>query len=360
MDDDFRAAAERIEKNPLGRLMYGNRELFHSNLIAWFFDSLPIQADAVFRPLTVRGDGRPRKVHREAENLDLVFDWPDLAPLVVENKVFSLPDEGQLRRYSEISASWKSNAQLVLLSVSPPEFMAPGWRYWSYADLADRIEAALPSADSYELETMRRYAQLARDLDALLKLVSVRSMDEPVWMSERQLESISSSQMRGSLIKARGRRVAEIITREVPSLEQAAGSGFTRNTPLVEALEYVFAYGMHMHAGWQLQGQQFRRVIVFHDETIQGRDLHSRNAREDVARSHPELFTFPPALHQRSGRKEFNHFAPGFVYQWAKAPDLTIAELIASARTVHGEIDALRDASGLAPERPKYAVRVAP
>lgn len=360
MDEEFRSAAERIEKNPLGRLMYGNRELFHSNLIAWFFDALPEEADAVFHPLSVKGTGRPRKVHREAENLDLVFDWPDSAPLVIENKVFSLPDQSQLRRYFDIAASWGSNAQLVLLSVSPPEFSAPGWRYLSYAELADRIETALPPGDSYELETMHRYAQLARDLDALLRLVSVRSVDEPVWMSEHQLGAMSSSQMRGSLIKARGRRVAEIITREVSGLEQPASSGFTRNTPLVEALEYVFAHGMHMHIGWQLQGRQFRRVVVFHDEAIRGRDVQTRRAREDIARKYPDLFAFPEALGQRFGRNEFNHFAPAFVYQWANAPHITISELIAAARTIHAEIEELRAAAGPASERPENAVRVAP
>jgi len=360
MDGDFGAAAERVEANPLGRLMYGNRELFHTNLIAWFFDALPREADAVFRSFTVPGPGRPRAVYRESDNLDLVFDWPDSAPLVIENKVFSLPDESQLRRYGEITARWARNAQLVLLSVSPPEFSAPGWRYLSYAGLADRIEAALPPGESYELETMRRYARLARDLDTLLKLVSVRSALEQVWLSEHELSAISSTQMRGSLVKARGRRVADIITREIPGLEQPAGSGFTRNTPLVEALEYVFAYGMHMHAGWQLQGRQFRRVVVFHDESIRGTDRESRSAREEVARKHPKLFEFPESLRERSGRKEFNHFAPGFVYQWASAPDITVGGLIAAARIVHGQVEELRNASGPGPKRPENAVRVAP
>lgn len=360
MDLNFKAAAERIEANPLGRLMYGNRELFHSNLLAWFFDALPDEADAVFKPLSVVGMGRGRKVHREAENLDLVFDWPDASPLVIENKVFSLPDESQLRRYADIAAGWGSGAQLVLLSVSPPEFSAAGWRYLSYAELADRLESALPSGTSYELETMRRYADLARDLDALLKLASVRSMDEAVWMDDEQLEVITSSQMRGSLVKARGRRVAEIIMREVPGLEQPAASGFTRNTPLVEALEYVYAHGMHLHAGWQLQGRQFRRVVVFHDEAIQGRDAESRTSREDTARKYPGLFSFPELLSARSGRKEFNHFAPAFVYQWANASGMTIAQLVDAARLVHGEIESLRAESGAAPQRPETAIRVAP
>ena len=41
MTDEFRANAARIEANPLGRLMYGQRELFHSNPIGWYFDMLP-------------------------------------------------------------------------------------------------------------------------------------------------------------------------------------------------------------------------------------------------------------------------------------------------------------------------------
>jgi hypothetical protein len=360
MNSDFRSAAERIEANPLGRLMYGNRELFHSNLIAWFFDVLPEAADAVFRPLTVAGPGKPRKVHREAENLDLVFDWPDAAPLVIENKVFSLPNKAQLDLYAAKVAKWGSDAQLVLLSASSPSFAATGWHYLSYADLADRIDEALLPGNSYELETMRRYAALARDLHALLELVSIESAGEPVWMSDAQLDVISSSQMRGGLVKARGRRVAELINREIPGLEQPSDSGFTRNTPLVEALEYVYAYGAHMHAGWQLQGRQFRLVVVFHDESVRGKSVASRNAREQLARSMPRLFAFPAALAGRSGRNEFNHFAPAFVYQWSNAAAITVSELIEAAKEVHHGIEALRVEFGPGPQRPVSAVRVAP
>ena len=54
MDADFRAAAQRIEASPLGRLMYGQRELFHSNLLAWFFDALPEAADETTSPTCTR------------------------------------------------------------------------------------------------------------------------------------------------------------------------------------------------------------------------------------------------------------------------------------------------------------------
>ena len=82
MSDDFRELARRIEGNPLGRLMYGQRELFHSNLVGWFFDMLPEAADATFRPLTLPGTDSGRWVDRERGHMDLVFHWPDRAPLL--------------------------------------------------------------------------------------------------------------------------------------------------------------------------------------------------------------------------------------------------------------------------------------
>lgn len=69
MTTDFAAAAARIEANPLGRIMYGQRELFHSNLLAWFFDVLPGPADAVFASLA-----RPRLVRRPGRR------WSRLVP----------------------------------------------------------------------------------------------------------------------------------------------------------------------------------------------------------------------------------------------------------------------------------------
>ncbi len=39
------------------------------------------------------------RVRREDKSLDLVIECAGYAPLVIENKMFSLPDEDQLARY---------------------------------------------------------------------------------------------------------------------------------------------------------------------------------------------------------------------------------------------------------------------
>lgn len=357
--DDFAAAAARIEANPLGRLMYGQRELFHSNLIAWFFDALPDAADAVFRPLAGVGEGSRRRVERERGHLDLVFHWPDRAPLVIENKVFSLPQRAQLDEYESATAAWTPSPSLVLLSLSVPGFGLGHWQHLDYRGLAGRIDDALGADASYEAETMRRYGTLARDLQRLVESVEVRSHDELVWLPEELLAALSSSQMRAALQKARAQRVAHLINERLPDLEQPAAASMTNATPLVESFEYTPTGGIHVHLGWQLQGAQFRRAVVYHDSSITGRSVESRRAREEVSRAHPEFFRIPAAVPGESGgRQEFNHYAPSFVYQYVKAPALTVGALLDAAAQVHAEVNALRDAT--AEPRPPAVLRPAP
>lgn len=360
MTEDFKDVARRIEANPLGRLMYGQRELFHSNLIGWFFDQLPDAADATFRALASPGADSGRFVERERGHMDLVFHWPDRAPLVIENKVFSLPHRAQLDEYKAAASKWPHTPALVLLSVSAPDFNPGEWRYLSYAEFSTRILDALPADSSYEVETMRRYAALVADLHLLVSAVDVQSDDEAVWLPGSLLSAISSSQMRAALHKARAQRVARVLNEFLPGLEQPAGSGMTNATPFVESFEYTFTSGIHAHLGWQLQGSQFRRTAIYHDESIRGRSEESHRLREAVSREHPEFYTFPAHLPQTAaGRKEFNHFAPSSVLKYVKTPDLTISELKAAASEVHAEIEQLR-AEGADENRPADAVRKAP
>jgi len=326
--------------------MYGQRELFHSNLIAWFFEQLPEVADAVFCPLTTAGVGQRRTVDRERQHLDLAFHWPDRAPLVVENKVFALPDGAQLRSYAGLVAHWDPRPSLVLLALSPPDFDSGDWRYVSYAEFASRIREALPDTAEYEVETMRRYASLVADLHELMQVVEVRSDDEPVWLEDGAVTSISSSQMRSALQKARAQRVASVLNSTIPDLNRLAKGALSNATPLVEILESTQVGGREVLAGWQLQGNQFRRAIVVWGRGMEGRTADLKVRREVFAREHSELFTFPLGLAQKhAGRKEFNHFAPNFVYQYVKAPGLTIGELKAAALTIHREVRNLTDES---------------
>lgn len=134
----------------------------------------------------------------------------------------------------------------------------------------------------------------------------------------------------------------------------------TNATPFVESFEYAFVSGIRAHLGWQLQGHQFRRTVIYHDESIRGRSEESHRLREAVSREHPEFYTFPAHLPQTAaGRKEFNHFAPSSVLKYVKTPNLTISELKAAAAVVHAEIEQMR-VEAVDESRPADAQRKAP
>lgn len=337
--------AQELHLEPQARIMYGQRELFHSNFLAWFFDALPGLADDVFLDLAADGDGTSRRAERERENLDLVFTWPRKAPLVIENKVFSLPERAQLDEYRAKTRRWKGKpAEHILLSMSPPRDPAAGWRFLSYQELSERIDTALGDAeDSYEVESVRRYSRVVRLLSALLDSTVVRSNDESAWLDAAQLAEIDSGQTRTALRKLRARRIQAVLDAEGPH------SGWTEaalshSQPLVGWRRRTYVDGVELEAGWQYQEGQFRLCAVL--PHLRGRSESERIARESFANEHAPLFDFT-SLHDILGSTDptprplerFGHFKPDFVYRYVKAPRLTVGQLVTASLAVAEKLD---------------------
>ncbi len=105
--------------------------------------------------------------------------------MVIENKVFSLPNEAQLARYAEAFAAEAGDPAFWLLSLIDPSW--PGdrkilggreWRWLSFPELASWIRQAIAPRDrSYAAETMRRYADVVDLLSQLAGEVVVSDSD---------------------------------------------------------------------------------------------------------------------------------------------------------------------------------------
>jgi len=359
---DVSELAAQLNAEPLARIMFGQRELFHSNLLAWFFDALPDIADRVFQPLAVPGDAEGRSVDRERQNIDLVFCWPGYAPLVIENKVFSLPDLGQLDRYMEKVAQWKGAApELCVLSMIAPEvefrdvmgervpFTRNGWRHLSYDGVADRLDEALEGAgDAYEVETMRRYSRVVRLVSALIDSTVVQGpeSDEPVWLGHNELAPIASSQTRSALHKMRAFRLAALLNESLPTGADASDAGVSHGKPLVTWNAWIDREGHRICAGWQLQDGQFRRFLI--TPHILGTSFEKKAERIAFARRHPELFSFEtldvvlgkPGAQVGPARTDsgFGSFGSDFIYKYVKADTLTVSQLIRASAFVVQDI----------------------
>ena len=79
----------------------GSKELFHSNFLTGSADCFPGQAAAVFRPWAVPMIGAEVSLsEREFGSPRSRLHLPGLAPIAIENKMFSVPDEEQLDCYA--------------------------------------------------------------------------------------------------------------------------------------------------------------------------------------------------------------------------------------------------------------------
>jgi len=88
------AIAHGLDADPVFALSLGSRELFHSNLLAWFIRHHRPVAEA----LGLRGEVT---VLREKDHTDLLIRHGQDPVMVIENKVFALPDTSQLARLAD-------------------------------------------------------------------------------------------------------------------------------------------------------------------------------------------------------------------------------------------------------------------
>jgi hypothetical protein len=352
---DIADLVARLNEEPLTYLMHGHRELFHSNLLAWFFRCMPEAADLVFGSLTTnnpeQADGT-REIRREKNNLDLWIRWPGRHPVVIENKVFSLPDDKQLEGYTAKATIAGETPALWLLSLSDPSWpdnrkeLGGGlWQWLAYRELAQRIRYALdPHNHTYEAQTMRHYADVVDLLSDLVATVVVTDSNETVSLPADVQLALGDDKLTAPLAKLRARSVAQRVRQALAMAGIAnitVDSGFTNALPLNSWFDPING-GPGAVAGWQVQGVQFRLAIML--PHLKGPSPVEQRARYDFAEANHDLFDFevvdeilgtqhtpvqPTAT--PIGSPAFNGYNPDFVYRYKKAPGITIDQLESAA-----------------------------
>ncbi len=143
MNGTNRLLYQMLYNSPLFHLSLADKELFHSNFLAWLGeddDTKPLFVEFI---KAISGIDLQRKlftVQRESKNYDLsILDDKGNLIFVLENKNKSIPSKGQLDRYKE-KVKNNSNVKFVLLSLATkfPEKdkIVKSWNLISYARLA--------------------------------------------------------------------------------------------------------------------------------------------------------------------------------------------------------------------------------
>lgn len=338
--------------------MFGNSELFHSNLLAWIFETFPEQADEVFGSLVAGGaaGSGDRRVERERENLDLVMHWPDRGSLVIENKVFSVPRPDQLDKYAGKMSKWKLPVGgAFLLSPTRHSFLERGystgfqlkdgspivWHHLSFETLAETLELVFDGIpDSYEVETVRRYCTVLRALSALMARALIASTQDEAFLDTSSLAQTLPKQAVTGLMKARAAHVAARLNHELAEVGQyggAAESGMSHSLPQVSWFTRATAGDVEIFAGWQYQEGVLRLALIL--DHLHGKGTSAKWNRAEFARSNPEFFSFEHldeilgttgVAVSSSSKAEgpFGHFDPDFVYRYKKIAGLSVQQLI--------------------------------
>ena len=215
------AQLAKLDKSPLFQLSLGSKELFHSNFLAWMFREFSGPASRAVGerlgiPLGKIADPQ-RDISREYLNLDLSVRFDDGQLLVIENKVKSLPDLGQLERYeSKIADKHPSEStQFVLLSATPPRFECSKWRLWSYADLAAIVRLVardLPESESYYRQLLNDYADFAETLDELCSQTQATATDNFLeLLSKPSVQALRSARIHDLVFKLAYQQVTSAV-----------------------------------------------------------------------------------------------------------------------------------------------------
>jgi hypothetical protein len=265
-DDGLPAGLHRVVEQLKGDVLFamsqGSKELFHSNMLGWYLTRFPAVRAALLDAWAVPAlpdDPDPRvRVRREGRHFDLAVHEPGRAVLVIENKVFALPDTAQLDGYSMQAPP---GAAMVLLSLTDPGWEEyRGWRYRSYENLAAVLLPLVPrvtAADRYAGQCLARWLDLIGSLRELHRVAGRPEPGEPLMPSAGVRALLALARLDVPVQKMRFQHAARELTRR---LQAEVGSGMltvsadvTRATGLVEA----FTTG-YPRLGWQLQGDDFR------------------------------------------------------------------------------------------------------
>lgn len=348
--NDVKEMCAALRRQPLFHLSLHSKELFHSNFLGWLCEAHPVAAAEALDPWVPAAGTNRLEVLRERSHLDLAVQLPGRASFVVENKVFSAPDESQLDQYAEGELAGFDNPVLLLLSLGTPgwpdgTYTTPSgrtWRHVSFADLATILSHALDGlnqAPTFHRMLVEEYRTLVLTLERLALTVGRLASGEPVEVPRSTAEELRSIRLHDAIGKLRARAAvaaARAYTQALlPDVTIRWEANFTNGSPLMAAF---VDKGNGDWLGWQYQHGQWRAAVITEKHKGRGEELRDMRAASVAARYGSWFdFTAIPTLVEREmsdvppreASGGFNHYAPDFVYRYRKLPALTQDELLA-------------------------------
>jgi len=347
MSENIKRLCDQLIAEPLLHMSLHSKELFHSNVIAWFCERYPEVARDLLSQWVPTRNTSTHRIQREKTNLDLTIEIPGLAPVIIENKVFAPPDELQLERYSAatIERAELEDPRFILLSLGSLNWTSSSyttssglvWRHVSYQDLSKALSERVSGIDGFSGDVLRHYVSFISLLHELADDVANPGPNDPLNLPQSVRELLRPIRLHGAMEKFRYRSVAASLQRSMVSILDGAPAefnvDFTNTSPLID----VFITCQNGDSvGWQYQGEQWRLAIKLKQHAGTSPELKPLR-HETVRRNYLDWFNFARVtdligrdvtdVPKSEARGGFNSYAPDFTYRYRTLPNLTLAEL---------------------------------
>ena len=351
---------EKLKSSPLYNLSMANKELFHSNFLAWFGNCYKENFKELFDELL---DGWPKgldefTVEREYKHYDITIVDSEKKPrILIENKVKRVPINKQLEGYRE--AENNKDCRFILLTITKILHgleKPKGWQIVTYDQLSQKL-ANCKISDPYHSGLLKDYCSYIEQFQHLIESFDNEDLYRSSPTDDEQKKELGIFDICGKrkVQILYQRLVAKckdlIVVNDVEALTDdniMVGWNYT-NLALIE----VKLKAKKDHIIIQIQGKQYRHGVEFFDDRI-GDRIDSMQSKKKVIFTPNEkgiqylTKTYPDLLDlnwkDRNPRKDYPIHTPFgqrnkyckycngetknnrigcFVYQWVEIPQNT-------------------------------------
>ena len=358
---------KKLKDSPLYNLSMANKELFHSNFLAWFGNIYKIEFNWLINQLLGAGSWpdeiQDYSIVREYKHFDIcIKDSCDNPRILIENKVKSVPTKEQLDRYrSEVNEDLCILILLTMTSHLHDLTGAKGWKIITYKDLSEKL-SKVSLADSYHSQLLKDYCEYVDNLQQIIETFD----NEEYYFSRAEQNNIKLDL---GIHDICGKRKAQVLYQKlfkeclnhgmnvVSKYEDLSddnifvGWGYT-NLPLIEVRIKNQADAIII----QIQGKQYRHAVEYYDTKIGDRIIKSgkgyipsQKGLDYLQMNYPYILSLnnaktptnypfvdiPFGQNKNKGYCKYCNGIPDknhhgliscFVYQWIEIPDSTTCD----------------------------------
>lgn len=168
----FDKISQKLKDSPLYNLSMANKELFHSNFLAWFGNKYKREFKEIISNLLGHGSWPNEikddfKIVREYNHFDIcIKNLSDPSRIIIENKVKTIPNKKQLDKYKK---EVNNDSCLFILLTMTKVTEVEGWNVIKYNELINEMKKVIIH-DCYHSQLLKDYCIYISNLqDAINK-----------------------------------------------------------------------------------------------------------------------------------------------------------------------------------------------